>query len=136
MRASLGAKGPGLALVVPLGVFSVRPLAGIDFAVRHAAPGEFARWRVHAAATANAFLALFRVQEPPDRERRWVPAQPIAAAVVAHGTGDLVSLVGGRWGLLGLGFPPPERSAFTFIGGVRIVGTPELRVQNEQSESR
>jgi len=122
-------------ILVPLGVFSVRPLAGIDFAVRHAAPGEFARWRVHAAATANAFLALFRVQEPPDRERRWVPAQPIAAAVVANGTGDLVSLVGGRWGLLGLGFPPPEGSVFTFLGAIPIVGTPELRVQNARVDS-
>jgi len=122
-------------ILVPLGVFSVRPLAGIDFAVRHAAPGEFARWRVHAAATANAFLALFRVEEPPDRERRWVPAQPIAAAVVANGTGDLVSLVGGRWGLLGLGFPPPEGSAFTFLGAIPIVGTPDLRVQNERVDS-
>src|SRR5436309_527701 len=111
------------------------PLGGIDFAVRHAAPGESARWRVHAAATAHAFLALFRVQEPPDRERRWVPAQAIAAAVVANGTGDLVDVSSGRWGILGLGGPPPEGSAFTFLGAIPIVGTPELRVQNERVDS-
>jgi hypothetical protein len=122
-------------ILVPLGVFSVRPLAGIDFAVRHAAPGESARWRVHAAATANAFLALFRVQEPPDRERRWVPAQAIAAAVVANGKGDLMNVSSGRWGILGLGGPPPEGSAFTFLGAIPIVGTPELRVQNERVDS-
>ena len=122
-------------ILVPLGVFSVRPLAGIDFAVRHAAPGEDARWRVHAAATANAFLALFRVQEPPERERRWVPAQAIAAAVVANGKGDPVDVSSGRYGILGIGFPPPEGSAFTFLGAVPIVGTPELRVQNERVDS-
>ena len=122
-------------ILVPLGVFSVRPLAGIDVAVRHAAPGESARWRVHAAATANTFLALFRVQEPPDRERRWVPAQAIAAAVVANGTGDLVDVSSGRWGILGLGGPPPEGSAFTLLGAIPIVGTPELRVQHERVDS-